>query len=121
MRSPPRFLFPLVAMSASAPFTPGYGLRIPTVLHHLQPMPVSGVVMHITMAMIVMPVPMILRVSVDVPRNWCAVAVVDHWRRSYNDRSVVVMPVAQRNAEADIGTRLRRGRKRRHYDCTQEE
>lgn len=76
--------------------------------------------MHIAMAMIVMPVPIILRVSVDVPRNWCAVAVVDHWRRSYNDRSVM-MAVPQRNAEADICTRLRRGRKHRHYDCTQEE
>ena len=77
--------------------------------------------MHITMALIVMTVPIILRVSVDVRRSWCTVAVVDHWRRSYNDRSMMVMIVPQRNAEAHTGTRLRRGRKHRHYDCTQEE
>lgn len=76
-------------------------------------------VVSIAMAIAAMRVPMILRVSI-VPWHWRAVAAVNHWRRSYNHRSVMVT-VPQRDAEADTGTRLGRGRKHRHYDCTQEE
>jgi hypothetical protein len=67
-----------------------------------------------------MPIPIILRVSVDVPQSWRAVAVVDHWRRSYNDRRVM-MAVPQEMLKLTSARRLRRGRKHRHYDCTQEE
>ena len=84
-------------------------------------MAMCGAAVQITMAITVMSVPIILRIPVMMMHvDWCAVAVVDHWRRSYNDRSVMVMIMPQRNAEAHTCTRLRRGRKHRHYDCTQE-
>jgi hypothetical protein len=60
----------------------------------------------ITMAITVISVPMILRVPVVIHRRRNAVAVVDHWRRCYNDRSVMVVTVSQRDAEAHTRTRL---------------
>lgn len=105
----PSFSFLLVL---TAPCTPG--ALCPGVLsvsRYRYPVrtPAPRVMPDIPMAIIWTPIPVMLRVTTAVVWRGFMMPVIDHWRRSYDDRCVM-MAVPQRNAEAHVRTRLRRGR-----------